>query len=91
MLVSCLIYYSALKMEPTCSSETLVVSQRTTRRYISEEKALHLFCGSVREHLYVLSGLLGLRLLQSVDNGMQISENCPSMTFGFTLYPYYSL
>jgi hypothetical protein len=29
---------SALKMEATCSSETSIVSQRTTRRYIPEDR-----------------------------------------------------
>jgi hypothetical protein len=32
-LVSCLAYYSILKMEATCSSETSVDFQRTTRVY----------------------------------------------------------
>jgi hypothetical protein len=33
--------YSALKMEAICSTETLVDFQQTTRRYISEDSALH--------------------------------------------------
>jgi hypothetical protein len=33
-MVSCLAYSSALKMDATCSSETSVYFQRTTRRYI---------------------------------------------------------
>jgi hypothetical protein len=57
MLVSCLAYSSTLKMEATCSPDTLVVFQRTTvpyifigtdvrtsyptRRYIPEDRALH--------------------------------------------------
>jgi hypothetical protein len=32
--------FSALKMDALCSSETSVVSQRTTRRYISEDRTL---------------------------------------------------
>jgi hypothetical protein len=40
MLVSCLAYSSVLKMEATCSSETSVDSQWTTRRCISEERTL---------------------------------------------------
>jgi hypothetical protein len=40
MLVSCLAYFSNLKMEATCSSETSVDFQRTTRRYVPEDKAL---------------------------------------------------
>jgi hypothetical protein len=44
MLANCfhtgsrLSYYSTLKMEETCSSVTSVDSQRTTRRYITEDK-----------------------------------------------------
>jgi hypothetical protein len=40
MLVSCLVYSSNLKMAGICSSETLVDFQRTTRRYIPEDKNL---------------------------------------------------
>jgi hypothetical protein len=40
-LASCLPYFSTLKMEATCSSETSVNFQRTTRRYISEDSTLH--------------------------------------------------
>jgi hypothetical protein len=36
ILVSCLAYFSILKMEATCSSEKSVYFQRTTRRYIPE-------------------------------------------------------
>jgi hypothetical protein len=32
---------STLKMETICSSETSVVTQRTTRRYIPEDGTLH--------------------------------------------------
>jgi hypothetical protein len=39
-LVSCVAYSSILKIEATCSSETSVVFQRTTRRYIPEVKTL---------------------------------------------------
>jgi hypothetical protein len=40
-LVFCLFYSSALKMKMTCSAETSVDFQRTTRRYIAEERTLH--------------------------------------------------
>jgi hypothetical protein len=36
-LVSCLAYFSILKMEATCSSETSFYFQRTTRRCIPED------------------------------------------------------
>jgi hypothetical protein len=40
---SCLLnlYFSNLKMEATCSSETSVDTQRTTRSYIPEDGTLH--------------------------------------------------
>jgi hypothetical protein len=40
-LVSFLPYSSTLKMEETCSSETLVDFQRATHRYIPEDRTLH--------------------------------------------------
>jgi hypothetical protein len=40
-VVSCLAYSSTLKTEAICSSETSVDFQRTTRRYISEDKTPH--------------------------------------------------
>jgi hypothetical protein len=41
MLVSCLAYFSTSKMATTGSSEASVGFQRTTRRYIPEDKTLH--------------------------------------------------
>jgi hypothetical protein len=43
-LVSYLAYSSTLKMEATCSSETSEDFQRTTRRYIPEDRTLNGFC-----------------------------------------------
>jgi hypothetical protein len=40
-LVSCLIYYSTLKMEATYSAETSADFQRTTLRYNPEDISLH--------------------------------------------------
>jgi hypothetical protein len=40
MLVSCVAYSSTLKMEETCSSERALGFQRTTWRYIPEDKTL---------------------------------------------------
>jgi hypothetical protein len=40
-LVSCTAYSSTLKIEETCSSETSVHFQQTTRRYIPEDRILH--------------------------------------------------
>jgi hypothetical protein len=39
-LVSCLAYFSTLKLEATCSSETSVDFQRTKGRYIPEDTIL---------------------------------------------------
>jgi hypothetical protein len=59
-LVSCSAYYSStLKMETTCSSETSVDFQQTTRRYIPEARTRHfLTCLSLRliDWLCVLCG-----------------------------------
>jgi hypothetical protein len=41
MLNSCWAYSSALKVEATCSSETPVDFQRTTRRHLAEDTTLH--------------------------------------------------
>jgi hypothetical protein len=41
MLVSCLAYSSNLRMKATCSSKTSADFQRTTRRYIPEDRTLH--------------------------------------------------
>jgi hypothetical protein len=44
MLVSCVAYSSALKMEATCSSETSVNFHRTARSYIPEDRILNNHC-----------------------------------------------
>jgi hypothetical protein len=44
MLVPCSAYFSTLKMEAICSSETSVEFQRTTGRYIPENGTLHNYC-----------------------------------------------
>jgi hypothetical protein len=41
IMVSCLAYFSALKMEATCTSETSVNFQRTTRLCIPDGRTLH--------------------------------------------------
>jgi hypothetical protein len=41
-LISCFAYFSTLKIEATCSSETLAGFQRTTRRYVPEDRTLHI-------------------------------------------------
>jgi hypothetical protein len=43
-MASCLAYFSPLKMEATCSSETSVDFQRITRRYIPEERTQFTSC-----------------------------------------------
>jgi hypothetical protein len=41
ILVTCLAYSSNLQMKATCSSETSVDLQRTTRRYFLEDRTSH--------------------------------------------------
>jgi hypothetical protein len=53
MLVSCLAYFSPLKMEASGSYETSVDFQRTTRRSIPERMTLHLFIDPPR---FIFSG-----------------------------------
>jgi hypothetical protein len=48
MLVSYSVYFSALKMEAICSSETSVDTQRITRRHIPEYGTLHVNIHLVR-------------------------------------------
>jgi hypothetical protein len=43
-LVSCSAYFLTLKMEATCSSETSVDFQRTTRRFIPDDTTPHNHC-----------------------------------------------
>jgi hypothetical protein len=51
MLVSCVVYFSALNMEATCSSETSVDFQRTTRRYIAKNRSSHNYrCENIKSH-----------------------------------------
>jgi hypothetical protein len=38
---TCSVYFSTLKMEATCSSETSIYFQRIIRRYIREDRTLH--------------------------------------------------
>jgi hypothetical protein len=42
MLVVCMAYISNVKMEGTCSSETSVDFQQTTRLYFPDDKTLHI-------------------------------------------------
>jgi hypothetical protein len=50
-LASCLAYSSTLKIEATCSSETSVDFQWTTRRYIPENRTLqNRRCENLRSH-----------------------------------------
>jgi hypothetical protein len=55
-LVSGLAYSSTLKMEPSCSSKTPADFQRTTRRYIQEDRTL------LNIYLWVESNYRGITL-----------------------------
>jgi hypothetical protein len=60
MLVSCLAYFTTLKMTAIYSSETLVGLQLTTRRYIPEDGILH---NHSRENLKSYSVIFVLALI----------------------------
>jgi hypothetical protein len=50
-LAYCSAYFSTLKMEAICSSETSVDFQRTTQRYIPEDSTLHNHrCENLKSH-----------------------------------------
>jgi hypothetical protein len=53
-LVSCSAYSSALKMEATCSSETSVDFERTTRRSISEDRTLRNHRENLKSYICIL-------------------------------------
>jgi hypothetical protein len=49
--ISFFTYSSTLKMQATCSSETSVYCQRTTRRHIPEDRNLHNHrCGNLKSY-----------------------------------------
>jgi hypothetical protein len=48
-LVSCLAYSSAMKMEATCPSETLVNFQWTTWHYIPKDRALRIIIAFMKK------------------------------------------
>jgi hypothetical protein len=50
-MISCLAYSSTVKMEATCSSQTSADIQRTTPRYIPEDR-------TIEDELFVKRGML---------------------------------
>jgi hypothetical protein len=85
--VSCLTYSSTLKMEATCSSETSVDFQRTTRPYIPDNRTHHNHrCENLRSykiHKYVIVTVVlygcktsSLTLSEDIDLGCeQVAED----------------
>jgi hypothetical protein len=62
ILVSNLAYFSTLKMEATCFFETSVDLQRTTRRYISEDRTPHKHrCENLKSYEMVLTMVYNTR------------------------------
>jgi hypothetical protein len=55
ILVSCFAYFSTLKMEATCASETSVDFQRTTRRYIPEDSTLQVWLCWIRSCMNLIT------------------------------------
>jgi hypothetical protein len=78
-VVSCLTYSSTLKIEATCSSETSVDFQLTTRCYIPEDRTL--------QRWILLSKLF---FCSEYSNAMVFNIFCsrtPRYNFSSTLYP----
>jgi hypothetical protein len=62
-----LTYFVTLKMEETCSSETLVDYQRTARYYIQEDRTLHVYrCENLRAYI-VLTAFSYILLLTVIQ------------------------
>jgi hypothetical protein len=76
----CLAYSSTLKMEASCSSDTSVDFQRTTRRYITEDGAFHSRLVLGRCSIRSLAGI------QNVDTtiilSIEISGACVKQYYG---------
>jgi hypothetical protein len=52
-MISCLAYSSTLKIQATCYSETSVDFQRTTRRYIPNDRTLlNHFCENLKSYIF---------------------------------------
>jgi hypothetical protein len=81
MLVSCLAYSLALKIEATYSCETSVLLQRTTRRCIPEDRTVHNHhCENlILTDLHELSSLSFSCILwhTTYDKSIKIYHDCP--------------
>jgi hypothetical protein len=83
-LVFCLAYSSILKMEAVCSSETSVEFQRTTRRYIPEDRTLNNHrCWNLTSHVLAFRWLFGLPF-HSEDVVSQKRRSASAEQHGFT-------
>jgi hypothetical protein len=61
LLVLAEITSSTLKMEAICSSETPVVTQQTTRRYIPKDDTLHNHrCENLKSYVFCIVALLNV-------------------------------
>jgi hypothetical protein len=61
-LVSCSAYFSTMKMEAICSSETSVDFQRTTRRHTPEDSTLHYHrCENLKSYKLYIHVFMGHR------------------------------
>jgi hypothetical protein len=87
-LVSCLAYYSKLKIEATCSSKTSVDFQWTTRRYIPKNRTLQNFTVVI-----VLTLNVGgeVEALMADSNKSNIKVTVTSSVFCTTDIHYYTI
>jgi hypothetical protein len=77
-LVSCLTYFSALKMQATCSSETSVNLQWTSLRYIPEDRNLQVgffsYSFVVHHQASCLAAMYSIYILACMHSG-EVSDS----------------
>jgi hypothetical protein len=63
-------YLSTLRMEATCSSEMSVDFQRTTWRYVAEDRTLHNHrCHNLKPFIKIRNTVWEIRNLDTASNG----------------------
>jgi hypothetical protein len=82
-----LAYFSTLKMEATCSSETSVNFQHISRRYISEDRTLHNhWCGNLNFYLGTIHISVRRHSIH-ISASRSSSQLCLSVCHSMICYP----